>query len=107
MDRIISYLICMALFCWSATQGGENVMTTEQQVSQQQVTGGVLPATGYVRLVQIVGNRKKGIMPIIPIGPSSWWAGVKEGKYPASIKLGPRTTVWRVEDIRALLAREA
>lgn len=73
--------------------------------TEQQVTGGVLPATGYVRLPQIVGDPKKGILPIIPIGRSSWWAGVKEGKYPAAIKLGPRTTVWRVEDIRALLAK--
>ena len=29
-------------------------------------------------------------------------AGVKDGRFPPSYKLGPRTTVWKVEDIRAL-----
>lgn len=64
-----------------------------------------LPKTGYLRLNQIIGDSKYGesSFPLIPISKSSWWAGVKSGKYPRSIKLGPRTTVWRVEDIRALL----
>lgn len=64
-----------------------------------------LPLTGYLRLCQIVGDKKASpaIPPIIPISKASWWLGVKIGKYPKSIKLGPRTTVWRVEDIRALL----
>lgn len=55
-----------------------------------------LPETGYVRLPQI--------LKVIPIGKSTWWAGVASGRFPASIKLGPRTTVWKVEDIRELLS---
>lgn len=62
-----------------------------------------LPATGYLRLKQILGDAERP--PLIPIGKSSWWAGVKSGRYPAPVKLGPRTTVWRVEDIRALIER--
>lgn len=61
-----------------------------------------LPQTGYLRLLQILGD-KKTIPPIIPVSKSSWWAGVKSGKYPQPIKLGPRTTAWRVEDIRNLI----
>lgn len=65
-----------------------------------------LPETGYVRLRQIIGDRKSDppIPPIIPVGRSSWWSGIRCGRYPKGLKLGPRTTVWRVEDIRALLA---
>jgi prophage regulatory protein len=65
-----------------------------------------LPETGYVRLWQIVGNPKADppIPPIIPISKSTWWAGVKSGLYPRPIKLGPRITVWRVEDIRELIS---
>jgi len=63
-----------------------------------------LPETGYVRLSQIIGNPKAGIPAIIPISKSSWWAGVKSGRYPASVKLGERTTCWRVKDILALIA---
>lgn len=61
-----------------------------------------LPDTGLVRLSQIIGDRKKGIPPIIPISKSAWWAGVKSGRYPKPIKLGDRTTCWNVGDIRKL-----
>jgi len=66
-----------------------------------------LPETGFVRLWQIVGNKKSEppIPPIIPIGRTSFLNGVKSGKFPKPIKLGERTTAWRVEDIRALVDR--
>lgn len=62
-----------------------------------------LPETGLVRLSQILGDKKKGIPPIIPVSKSAWWAGVKSGRYPKSIKLGERTTCWNVNDIRKLI----
>ena len=64
-----------------------------------------LPATGFLRLNQIVGD-PEAVPPIpalVPVSKSSWWAGVKSGRYPKSVKLGPRTTAWRVEQIRALI----
>lgn len=63
-----------------------------------------LPSEGFLRLNQIVGS--KTTPAIIPISKSSWWAGVKEGKFPQPIKLGKRTTVWRVEDIRLLFEKK-
>jgi prophage regulatory protein len=39
----------------------------------------------------------------IPVAKSTWWAGVKSGRFPKSIKIGPRTTVWHEEDIQALI----
>lgn len=68
-----------------------------------------LPETGYVRLPQIIGNAKAEppIPPIIPVSKSTWWAGVKSGRYPQPVRtLGARTTAWRVEDIRALINAE-
>ena len=62
-----------------------------------------IPKTGFLRLSQIIGNKKEGIPPIIPVSSSTWWAGVKTGRFPKSVKLGPRTTAWRVEDIVALI----
>jgi prophage regulatory protein len=59
-----------------------------------------LPETGFVRLPSIISPRGP-----IPISRSSWWAGVKSGRYPQPVKLAPRTTAWRVEDIRELIAR--
>ncbi len=65
-----------------------------------------LPQTGYVRLRQIIGDTTSTppIPAVFPVSRSTWWAGVKTGKYPQSIKLGVRTTAWRVEDIRGLIA---
>lgn len=51
--------------------------------------------TGFLRLPQILS--------LIPISRSAWWAGVREGKFPKGVKLGSKTTVWRAEDIRALI----
>jgi prophage regulatory protein len=66
-----------------------------------------LPETGFLRLPQIIGNpnAEPPILPIIPVKRSSWWAGVKSGRFPKPVKLGPRTTAWRIEDIRALIER--
>jgi len=72
---------------------------------EQQVSKNILPETGLVRLWQILGDRRKGIPPIIPISKSSWWAGVKSGKYPKPIKLSARCTCWHVDDIRKLIGR--
>ena len=60
------------------------------------------PKEGFVRLKSIIAPRGP-----IPVGKSTWWAGVKDGRYPQPIKLGRRITAWRAEDIRALMAREA
>ena len=64
-----------------------------------------IPETGFLRLPQIIGDSKRGIPPIVPIGKTAWWAGCKSGKFPKPVKLGARTTCWRVEDIRALIAK--
>ena len=60
-----------------------------------------LPETGYVRLRQIIGDASNP--PLIPVSKSTWWAGVKTGRYPKAIKLSSHITAWRVEDIRNLI----
>jgi predicted DNA-binding transcriptional regulator AlpA len=66
-----------------------------------------LPETGYVRLSQIIGNPKADppIPAIIPVSRSTWWAGVKSGRYPRQVKLGPRISAWKISDIRALIEK--
>jgi len=66
-----------------------------------------LPETGFLRLPQIIGNAKAvpPIPPLIPVSRSTWWQGVKEGRYPQPVRtLGARVTAWRVEEILALIA---
>ncbi len=54
-----------------------------------------LPKVGFLRLPQVLA--------FLPISRSAFWAGVKSGKYPKPVKLSPRCTAWRVEDIKKLL----
>jgi prophage regulatory protein len=56
------------------------------------------PANGLVRLSSILAPTGP-----LPISRSSWWAGVASGRYPKSVKLGPRITAWRVDELRALI----
>ncbi|MGJ0508328.1 MAG: helix-turn-helix transcriptional regulator [Methylocystis sp.] len=58
------------------------------------------PATGFLRLSAIIAPNGP-----IPVSKSTWWQGVRDGRFPKPVKLGPRTTAWRVEDILALIAR--
>ncbi len=64
-----------------------------------------LPTEGFLRLNQIIGN--KDAPAIIPVSRSTWWAGVREGRFPKPIKLGKRTIAWKVADIRRLIEGEA
>lgn len=63
----------------------------------------------YLRIKQIIGDRnaKPPIPAIVPVGKSTWWKWVQEGKAPAPIKLGPRVTVWRSEEVRTFVERSA
>jgi prophage regulatory protein len=66
-----------------------------------------LPQTGFLKLKQIIGDPKATppIPPLIPVKKSCWWAGVKSGRFPKSVKIGNgRGAFWRVEDICALIA---
>lgn len=56
---------------------------------------------GLYRLKSIV-RTKGGGTPLIDVSPSTWWAGVKSGRFPQPIRLGPRTTCWRGADLLAL-----
>lgn len=58
------------------------------------------PKIGLVRLKSILAPNGP-----IPVSASTWWQGVKDGRFPKPTKLGPRTTVWKAEEIRALFDR--
>jgi prophage regulatory protein len=59
------------------------------------------PETGLVRLSSILAPKGP-----IPVCKSTWWAGVKTGRFPAPVKhLGPRITAWKAEQILDLVDR--
>lgn len=55
----------------------------------------LLPETGFVR--------QPVILKLIPVSKTTWWRWVNEEKAPKPIKLGPKTTAWRAEDIRTFI----
>ncbi|MEQ1704784.1 MAG: AlpA family phage regulatory protein [Rickettsiales bacterium] len=55
-----------------------------------------IPEIGFIRL--------PAVLSVIPVSKSTWWAGVKSGKFPKPIKLGENTTAWKAEEIRNLIA---
>jgi prophage regulatory protein len=51
--------------------------------------------------------RLRQVLAIVPVSASTWWQGVRAGRFPAPVKLGPRTTCWKASDILALIERVA
>lgn len=45
------------------------------------------------------------VLAVVPVGKSTWWAGIREGRYPAPVRISRHRVAWRVEDIRALVER--
>lgn len=64
--------------------------------AQDQQSGAIrLPETGFVRLPTVLS--------VFPVSKATWWAGVKSGRFPKPVKLGPRITAWKAADIRSLI----
>jgi len=55
----------------------------------------IIPSIGFMRL--------PAVLAVYPVSKTTWWAGVKSGRYPQPVKLGPKTTAWRVSDIVRLI----
>jgi len=57
------------------------------------------PNTGFLRLSEVLRR--------YPVSRSTWWAGVKAGRYPRPVRLSERTTAWPADEIQALIERTA
>ena len=60
-----------------------------------------------LRVWDIIGrpasNDRPAIKPLIPVSKSTWWKGVRDGRFPKPIKLGDRVTAWKASDIQRLI----
>lgn len=56
------------------------------------------PRDGLVRLSSILAP----VGPI-PVCKSTWWAGVRDGRFPQPVRLGGRITAWKAQDIWKLI----
>lgn len=62
---------------------------------------------GLLRLRDILGQRataKRPAVPaLIPVSASTWWRGVKSGRYPKPVRISESTTAWRASDVLRLI----
>ena len=42
------------------------------------------------------------VLSLIPVSRSTWWAGVRTGRFPARVKIG-RVSAWRLSEISKLI----
>ena len=49
--------------------------------------------------------RLEQVLERIPVSKSTWWAGVRSGRFPESIRMGERCTMWQESDIDAWMEK--
>lgn len=66
-----------------------------------------LPETGYIRIDQLVRDKRHPDLPKpIPVSAATLWRMVRCGDFPAPIKLSANVTAWRAEEIHAWIVRD-
>ena len=60
------------------------------------------PSDSLVRIGKIVGPNG-----LIPVSRSSFYQGIRDGIYPKAVRLGKRTSVWRMSELMRVIQRGA
>jgi prophage regulatory protein len=66
-------------------------------------TVSTIPAEGFVRVSQLLGCRRRGLPGILPISRSGLYLWIREGRWPAPVRLGPKVIAWPAQQIREAL----
>lgn len=67
-----------------------------------------LPATAFIRAAQLVQSPKRPEVPApLPFSSQTLWRKVKDGTFPAPVKLSKRVTAWRVQQVREWILAQA
>jgi predicted DNA-binding transcriptional regulator AlpA len=51
--------------------------------------------------------RLPDVLTLLGVSRSTFWQGIRDGRYPPGVKIGRRATAWSAGSIRALLERLA
>lgn len=49
--------------------------------------------------------RQRQVLELFPVSAATWWAGIKTGRFPAPVRIGPNSVAWRASDVYALIER--
>jgi prophage regulatory protein len=59
------------------------------------------PKDALVRISKIIGPNG-----LIPVSRSSFYQGISDGIYPKAVRLGKRTSAWRMSELMRVIQRE-
>lgn len=72
----------------------KHVNSLSGEIVKQSNEGGAEKKRGFMRLPQV--------LEILPVSKSTWWKGIRDGRFPKPVKLSERTSAWSRADIDAL-----
>jgi prophage regulatory protein len=81
-------------------------MTSAKSVPQASITGNVparldlIESVNFDRLIRL-----PEVLQLVPVSRSTWFSGVRSGRYPAPVRIGVRAVAWRHRDIRRLVEK--
>lgn len=95
---------------WERTKELNKLTSEQADVSDLEDVVGLSTASEKACGIREMENRidrlirLKEVLEIVPISKSTWWAGVKTGRYPQPVHhLGPRITAWSMAAIMQLV----
>lgn len=99
--RLIEIIGCEGLTEAQARANAEH----NEQARKRATAEGRLDARGNPVFERRPTRARPAIPRLIPVSKSTWWTGVRSGRYPKPVRLGPRCTAWTVESVLALIAQ--
>jgi prophage regulatory protein len=67
----------------------------------------LLENTAFLREKQLVGDAASQRVALLPFSRATLWRRVKDGTFPAPVKLSERTTAWPTAEIRKWMVNPA
>ena len=79
-------------------------MTSAKSVPQASITGNVPARLDLIEGVNIDRLiRLPEVLQLVPVSRSTWFSGVRSGRYPTPVRVGVRAVAWRLRDVKKLL----
>ncbi len=67
------------------------IRAVDFNVGWREMANNTSPETVYIRLPEV--------LKILGISRSTFYAGIKSGKYPSPVKIGKRVSAWKIEEV--------
>ncbi len=62
-------------------------------------------AQGFLRQSELIGNPRTGQRGLLPFSRTTLWRLVREGRFPAPVKLSANITAWHAAEVQSWIAQ--